>query len=67
MNTLRYYANRAKNITNHATVNVNVNPDSKIVHNLRDRVKALLATELVRVLSTGDFRDGGYTYPFGMD
>ena len=65
MNTLRYYANRAKTITNHVTVNVD--PDSKIVHNLRDRVKALLATELVIVPSTGDFRDGGYTYPFGMD
>ena len=49
LNCLRY-ANRAKNIQNMATVNVD--PHSKLVNTLRDQVEAL-AGELLRLSKSG--------------
>jgi len=63
MNTLRY-ANRAKNITNHAKVNVD--PSSEVVDALRNQV-ASLATELSQVLSISNLDDSDYICPFAMD
>lgn len=63
MNTLRY-ANRAKNITNHATVNVD--PISRSFNELQKQVVDL-ATELHRVLSTCKFDDTNFKSLFAMD
>uniref|UniRef100_A0A7S3VBP7 Kinesin motor domain-containing protein n=1 Tax=Chaetoceros debilis TaxID=122233 RepID=A0A7S3VBP7_9STRA len=59
INTLRY-ANRAKNIKNHAKINVD--PASRVVNELRDQVAAL-AAELLRLRKTDDEE----TYPFSVD
>ena len=54
INTLRY-ANRAKNIKNHARVNID--PSSRVINALRSQVSAL-ATELLRVREDVDDVDG---------
>jgi len=52
-NTLRY-ANRAKNIKNHAKVNID--PSSRVMNELHAQVTAL-AKELLRIQSTSSFYD----------
>lgn len=59
INTLRY-ANRAKNIKNHAKINVD--PASRVVNELRDQVAAL-AAELLRLRNIDDEE----TCPFSVD
>ncbi len=59
-NTLRY-ANRAKNIKNHAKINVD--PASRVVNELRSQVAAL-AAELLRVRSTDEDEED---CPFSVD
>ncbi len=62
-NTLRY-ANRAKNIKNHAKINVD--PASRVVNELRSQVAAL-AAELLRVRSTDEDEDCPFSADFLKD
>jgi len=62
-NTLRY-ANRAKNITNHAKVNVD--PSSRVVKELKYQVAAL-ARELMRVRNRDSSHEEEDGCPFSMD
>lgn len=61
INTLRY-ANRAKNIKNHAKINVD--PRYQVVSELRGQVAAL-AAELLRMRNQNS--DDGGDYPFSLD
>lgn len=61
LNTLRY-ANRAKNIKNHAVVNID--PSSKVINELKDQV-ATLAMELLRLRSADKSDD--LNFPFSEE